>query len=604
MRNILGISCFYHDSAAALISDGEIVGAVQEERFSRKKFDNSFPRHSIEWLLAENGLSVDDLHSVIFYDNPRIKFKRIIASYLEYAPRGAHTFLQAFPLWVRRKLWVSSIIRKETGYAGGIRFAKHHESHAASAFFPSPFKRAAFLTVDGVGEWDTTTFGSGHDNRLDFQGKIRFPHSLGLLYSVFTYFTGFKVNSGEYKVMGLAPYGEPRYADKILTELMDVKEDGSFRLNMDFFDFPVGVKMINRKFEDFFERSPREEESPLGQDDMDLARSIQDVVEHVMLKMAGHVQKTTGERFLCLSGGVALNCVANGKILRSGLFDDLWVQPASGDAGSALGAALLAWHTILGNKREVDGREDKMKGAYLGPRYTSEDIKDYLDDFEIPYEHVDDIEDVCSDLLAQGKIVGWYSGRMEFGPRALGSRSIIGDARRKEMQKKMNLRIKYRESFRPFAPSVLEEDVEEWFDLDRPSPYMLLVAQVSEGRQKKMSPSEEKLFGIEKLNVPRSEIPAVTHVDYSARVQSVSKETGGKYYRMIHRFKEKTGCPVIINTSFNVRGEPIVCTPEDAYRCFMRTEIDYLVLENFLIDKKKQKPWRDDQEWLKQFEVD
>lgn len=604
MRNILGISCFYHDSAAALISDGDIVGAVQEERFSRKKFDNSFPSHSISWLLAENGLSVHDLHAVIFYDNPRIKFKRIMASYLQYAPQGAPTFLQAFPLWVRRKLWVSSIIREETGYAGKVLFAKHHESHAASAFFPSPFQRAAFLTVDGVGEWDTTTFGSGHGNRLDFQGRIRFPHSLGLLYSVFTYFTGFKVNSGEYKVMGLAPYGEPRYADRILNELMDVKEDGSFRLNMDFFDFPVGVKMINRKFEDFFERAPRKEESPLGQDDMDLARSIQDVVEHVMLKMAGHVRKTTGERFLCLSGGVALNCVANGKILRSGLFDDLWVQPASGDAGSALGAALLAWHTILGRQREVDGTRDKMRGAYLGPRYTSEDIQDYLDDFEIPYEHVEDMEDVCSDLLAQGKIIGWYSGRMEFGPRALGSRSIIGDARRKEMQKKMNLRIKYRESFRPFAPSVLEEDVEEWFDLDRPSPYMLLVAQVAEGRQRKMSPSEEKLFGIEKLNVPRSEIPAVTHVDYSARVQSVSKETGGKYYRLIQRFKEKTGCPVIINTSFNVRGEPIVCTPEDAYRCFMRTEIDYLVLEDFLIDKKKQKPWRDDQEWLMQFEDD
>lgn len=604
MFNILGISCFYHDSAAALISNGEILGAVQEERFSRKKFDNSFPGHAIKWLLAENGLSIHDLHAVIFYDNPRIKFKRIMQSYFAYAPRGAETFLQAVPLWVRRKLWVSSLIRKETGYTGDILFAKHHESHAASAFFPSPFKRSAFLTVDGVGEWDTTTFGSGHGHRLDFHAKMRFPHSLGLLYSVFTYFTGFKVNSGEYKVMGLAPYGEPRYVDKILTELMDVKEDGSFRLNMDFFDFPVGVKMINRKFEEFFGRTPRKQESPLGQDDMDLARSIQDVVEHAMLKMARHVRKSTGERYLCLSGGVALNCVANGKILRTKIFDDLWVQPASGDAGSALGAALFAWHVIQGNRREADGTQDSMKGSFLGPRYPSGDIKDYLDDFEIPYEHFSDIEDVCSGLLAQGKIIGWYSGRMEFGPRALGARSIIGDARRKEMQKKMNLRIKYRESFRPFAPSVLEEDMAEWFDIDRPSPYMLLVAQVAEDRQKMMSPSEEKLFGIDKLNVPRSEIPAVTHVDYSARVQSVSRETGGKYYRLIKKFKEKTGCPVIINTSFNVRGEPIVCTPEDAYRCFMRTDIDYLVLEDFLIDKKKQKPWKDDQEWLKEFEDD
>jgi len=602
--NILGISSFYHDSAAALISDGSIVGAVQEERFSRKKFDNRFPRHAIEWLLRDNNLSVNDLHYVIFYDKPGIKFRRIMESFFAYAPHGIHTFFQAIPLWAGRKLWMTSLIRKEMGYSGEILFAKHHESHAAGAFFPSPFHRSAFLTVDGVGEWDTTTFGCGCDNRLDFHGRMRFPHSLGLLYSVFTYFTGFKVNSGEYKVMGLAPYGKPRYVDTILTELMDVKEDGSFRLNMEYFDFPVGVRMINKKFEDLFGRVPREREAPLGRDDMDLARSIQDVVEYVMLKMAGHIQRETGERYLCLSGGVALNCVANGKILRNRLFDDLWVQPAAGDAGSALGAALFAWHSILGHERTSDGTHDSMNGAYLGPQYRSDDIQEYLDNLEIPYAYHEDMEDVCSGLLAQGNIIGWYCGKMEFGPRALGSRSIIGDARRQDMQRKMNLKIKYRESFRPFAPSVLEEDIPKWFDLDRPSPYMLLVAQVAAERQKEMTPSEKGLFGIDKLNIVRSEIPAVTHVDYSARVQSVSKETGGKYYRLIKKFKEKTGCPVIINTSFNVRGEPIVCTPEDAYRCFMRTEMDYLVLENFLIDKKKQRPWKDDQEWLKAFEDD
>ncbi len=602
--NILGISCFYHDSAAALVVDGNIAGAVQEERFSRKKFDSSFPTRSIEYVLSNSGLSIEDIDYAVFYDKPGLKFNRIIESYLCYAPHGLDSFLEAIPLWTKQKLWISSLIKKELNYKGPLLFPKHHESHAASAFFPSPFKRAAFLTVDGVGEWETTTYGVGRDNRLEFHKRICFPHSLGLLYSAFTYFTGFKVNSGEYKVMGLAPYGEPKYVKKILDELIDVKPDGSFRLNLDYFDFPVGLKMINGKFDNLFKRTRRLRETELTQDDMDLARSIQEVVELVLLRMAKSIKSETKEKYLCLSGGVALNCVANGRILGSDLFEGMWMQPAAGDAGSAVGAALFAWHEILDNKREADNKHDKMYGSYLGPSFDIEDIRDFLDNFNIPYEYHEDIEDVVSDLLVQGKIIGWFNGRMEFGPRALGARSILGDARLPEMQKKMNLRIKYRESFRPFAPSVLEKDIDKWFEIDVPSPYMMLVTQVKKEKQRPHKDSQKNLFGLDRLNVVRSDIPAVTHIDYSARIQSVSEETNKKYYRLIDQFKEKTGCPVIINTSFNVRGEPIVCTPEDAYRCFMRTEIDYLVLENCLLDKKKQRIWQDPSDWRREFEND
>lgn len=601
---ILGISAFYHDSAAALLVDGKIVCAAQEERFTRKKHDSRFPHKAIECALREGQLTIDDIDTIIYYENPQLKFQRILSSFISSAPTGFPTFLKAIEGQLTGKLWISQLIRKELNFKKEIRFVKHHESHAASAFFASPFERAAFLTVDGVGEWETTTFGTGAGNRIKFHQHLNFPHSLGLLYAAFTYYTGFKVNSGEYKVMGLAPYGQPKYVQTILDELIDLKEDGSFRLNMSYFDFIVGEKMINERFEQLFGRSRRNPESLLTQFEMDMARSVQEVTEIVLLKIARHVRKTTQEKYLCLAGGVALNCVANGKILREGIFDDIWIQPAAGDAGGALGAVLFGWHQLFKNSRTVVKQQELPHGFYLGQQYGQADIKEFLDGNRIPYEYVDHIEEKTSELLAAGKIIGWFSGRMEFGPRALGGRSIIGDPRLPEMQKIMNLRIKYRESFRPFAPAVLEEEVSNWFEIDRPSPYMLLVAPVKNEKQRKMTKEEDELFGLDKLNRIRSEIPSVTHVDYSARIQTVSRLTNEKFHKLLTAFQKRTGCPVLINTSFNVRGEPIVCTPEDAYRCFMRTEIDYLVLENYLIDKTKQPVQEKNEAWQAEFQLD
>ena len=603
---ILGISAYYHDSAAALIKDGEIISAAQEERFSRKKHDSSFPAKAAAYCLESAGITAEDLELVAFYDKPFIKFERILESYLAYAPKGIRSFLKAMPLWIKQKLWIKEIIKKELGYEGKIIFPEHHESHAASAFFPSPFESAAILTADGVGEWTTTSFGRGKGNKIEILGDIKFPHSLGLLYSAFTYYTGFKVNSGEYKVMGLAPYGEPKYVDVILNELIDLKEDGSFKLNMEYFDYVAGLTMTNEKFNKLFGGAPRKPESELTQREMDLARSVQEVTEEIMLRMSRFVKKETGEKYLCLAGGVALNCVANGKILREGIFEDIWIQPAAGDAGGAVGAALFAWHQYLGNGRTADNKNDFQKGSYLGPEFSEEEIKKFLDENEIEYKKYDydKLVDVTADLIAEENVIGWFQGRMEFGPRALGNRSILGDARSPKMQSKMNLKIKFRESFRPFAPSVLEERVADYFELDRPSPYMLLVAEVKRERQIKMSDESQKLFGIEKLNVPRSDIPAVTHVDYTARIQTVSKKTNPLYHKLLSTFEQKHGCAVLVNTSFNVRGEPIVCTPEDAYKCFMRTEMDYLVLGPFLLDKKDQRPLEEDVDWRKLFALD
>ncbi len=602
--NILGISAFYHDSAAALVRDGEIVAAAQEERFTRKKHDSRFPFKAIECVLKEGAITMNDVDHLVYYERPALKFQRILASFIAYAPQGLDSFLQAMEGQLTQKLWIESFIRRALQFKGKVDFIKHHQSHAASAFYPSPFKRAAFLTVDGVGEWETTTYGNGHDHRLEFRKKINFPHSLGLLYAAFTYYTGFKVNSGEYKVMGLAPYGQPKYVQTILEELVDVKTDGSFRLNMKYFNYGVGQTMTNEEFEKLFGRPRRKPESLLTQDDMDFARSIQEVTEIIMLKIARQIRKETGEKYLCLAGGVALNCVANGKILKENIFDDLWIQPAAGDAGGALGAAFYLWFQLKQNKREPVTTKEPEHGFYLGQRYSNQDIKEFLDSRRISYEEILNIEEKAGELLAHGKILGWFSGRMEFGPRALGARSIIGDARLPEMQKSMNLRIKYRESFRPFAPAVLEEKVANWFEMDRPSPYMLLVAPLKEEKKRLMSREEEQLFGLDKLNVVRSQVPAVTHVDYSARIQTVSQETNAKFYHLIKSFEKRTGCPVVINTSFNVRGEPIVCTPEDAYRCFMRTEIDYLVLENFLIDKTKQPKLAQNESWKEEFQLD
>jgi len=603
---ILGISAYYHDSAACLIKDGEILAAAQEERFTRKKHDHSFPSNAVRYCLASEGISARDLELVAFYDKPFIKFERILETYLAYAPKGIKSFLKAIPLWIKQKLWIKEIIKKELDYDVNIIFPEHHESHAASAFYPSPFESAAILTADGVGEWTTTSFGVGEGREIKILADIKFPHSLGLLYSAFTYYTGFKVNSGEYKVMGLAPYGEPKYVDLILKELVDLKEDGSFKLNMEYFDFAAGLTMTNKKFDELFGGPPRQPESELTQREMDLARSVQEVTEEIMLRMAKHVKRETGKEYLCLAGGVALNCVANGKILREGIFKDIWIQPAAGDAGGALGAALFAWYQYMGNERKANGVEDSQKGSYLGPEFSDEEIKKYLDEHEIEYKKLseDQLTDVVSDLIAEGNVIGWFQGRMEFGPRALGNRSILGDARSPEMQSKMNLKIKFRESFRPFAPSVLEEKVSEYFELDRPSPYMLLVAEVKKERQIKSKDDSNNLFGIEKLKVPRSDIPAVTHVDYSARIQTVNKNTNPLYHKLLSDFDRKHGCAVLVNTSFNVRGEPIVCTPDDAYKCFMRTEMDYLVLGRFLLDKKDQRPLKEEQDWRKIFDLD
>jgi carbamoyltransferase len=604
--NILGISAFYHDSAASLVRDGEIINAAQEERFTRKKHDFSFPENAIEFCLDNAGVRAGDLDYVAFYDKPFLKFERILETYLAFAPLGIRSFVKAIPLWIKQKLWIKELISKSIGFDGPIIFPEHHESHAASAFFPSPFQEAAFLTIDGVGEWTTSSYGVGRDNEVKILADIRFPHSLGLLYSAFTYYTGFKVNSGEYKVMGLAPYGQPKYKDLILNELMDLKDDGSFKLNMKYFNYCAGLTMTNKRFDKLFGGPPRKRESLLTQRDMDLARSVQEVTEEVMLRMIRHIHEVTGLKNLCIAGGVALNCVGNGRILREGPFEKIWVQPAAGDAGGALGAALFVWYQHLGNERKADSGQDFQRGSFLGPEYRDDQILAYLEGNEIPYTRLDPetIGERVADLIAGQNVVGWFEGRMEFGPRALGSRSIIGDARSPAMQEIMNVKIKFRESFRPFAPSVLAEEACDYFDIDTPSPYMLLVAPVKQDIRRAMTEQEDRLFGLDKLRVVRSEIPAVTHVDYSARIQTVDSRTNPVYYRMIKQFHKRHGCPVVINTSFNVRGEPIVCTPEDAYTCFMRTNMDYLIMGSFLLDKKGQKPLQTDADWRGQFELD
>ncbi|PID56859.1 hypothetical protein CSB45_09340 [candidate division KSB3 bacterium] len=604
--NILGVSAFYHDSAACLVQDGKILAAAQEERFSRIKHDHSFPKHAIKYCLKEVGLSSRDLDYVAFYDKPFVKFERILETYLAYAPKGISSFMKAIPLWIKQKLWIKSLLNDEISFDGKLLFPEHHQSHAASAFFPSPYQEAAFLTLDGVGEWTTASYGVGQGNALNIHAEIKFPHSLGLLYTAFTYYTGFKVNSGEYKVMGLAPYGEPKYVDLILEHLMDLKEDGSFKMNMDYFDYCAGLTMTNKHFDALFGGPPRKPESALTQREMDLARSVQDVTEEVMMRMARHIHTQTGQKYLCLAGGVALNCVGNGKILREGPFEDIWIQPAAGDAGGALGAALMVWYSYLDQARQADNVTDFQSGSYLGPAFTDDMIEAFLKEGDIPYVKLstDELPERIADLIANENVVGWFQGRMEFGPRALGARSIIGDARSPKMQETMNVKIKFRESFRPFAPSVLEEEVSNYFELDRPSPYMLLVAPVKDALCKEMTAEQQRLFGLDKLNVVRSTIPAVTHVDYSARVQTVHKDTNPLYHATISKFNEKYGCGVIINTSFNVRGEPIVCTPKDAYRCFMRTDMDYLIMGNCLLEKAVQKPLQNDTDWQKEFELD
>jgi len=603
---VLGISAYYHDSAAALIKDGNIIAAAQEERFTRKKHDSRFPKSAIHYCLEEAGISIKDVDYVAFYDKPFIKFERILETYLAYAPFGITSFIKAIPLWIKKKLWMRELIKKELGFEGKMIFPEHHQSHAASAFFPSPYDEAAILTLDGVGEWATASFGIGKSNTIELYKEIRFPHSLGLLYSAFTHYTGFKVNSGEYKVMGLAPYGEPKYRDLIRKELIDIKEDGSFKLNMKYFNYCAGLTMTNKKFHDLFGAPPRKPESRLTQREMDLARSVQDVTEEVMLKMAVHVAKVTGKSNLVLAGGVTLNCVGNSKILKKAPYKNIWVQPAAGDAGGALGAALFVWYQYLGNERKAVTRDDFQKGSYLGPSFSKNDIVGFLKEKNAPFREIEreKIPECIADLIAKEKVIGWFQGRMEFGPRALGSRSIIGDARSSKMQEIMNLKIKFRESFRPFAPSILEEKNSEYFDLEKESPYMLLVAPVKTEKRKKVTREQEKLFGLQKLNIVRSEIPAVTHVDFSARVQTVNPRTNPVYYAMIKKFDEKYGCPVIINTSFNVRGEPIVATPKDAYLCFMRTNMDYLIMENVLLEKTSQKPLDKDIDWLREFELD
>jgi len=596
--HILGISAFYHDSAAALLRDGEIVAAAQEERFTRKKHDPGFPDNALKYCLDEAGIGLQDVDHVAFYDKPFLKFERLLETYVSFAPRGFESFRMAIPVWLREKLFLKDLLVKELrrhapdiDWHSRLRFSEHHLSHAASAFFPSPFEEAAVLTMDGVGEWATTSLAIGRGNTLEVLKEIHFPHSLGLLYSAFTYYTGFKVNSGEYKLMGLAPYGEPRYVDRIFDHLVDLKADGSFRLDQSYFNYCTGLTMTGPKFHELFGGPPRAANEALTQHHMDLAASIQAATEMIVLRLARAIRAETGMRKLCLAGGVALNCVANGKLLRDGQFDDIWVQPAAGDAGGALGAALAVHHIHLGRPRSADG-SDRMRGSYLGPEFAQADIELRLTAAGAKFQVLGDAElyRAGATALAQEKALGWFQGRMEFGPRALGGRSILGDARSPAMQSVLNLKVKYRESFRPFAPAVLREDVADWFELDGDSPYMLLVADVVEKRRRQMTDAEQKLFGIEKLNVPRSDIPAVTHVDYSARIQTVHAETNPRYHALIAAFKQQTGCPVIVNTSFNVRGEPIVCTPEDAFRCFMGTEIEALAVGNCFLKKEDQNP--------------
>ena len=641
MSKILGISAFYHDSAACLVADGEILAAAQEERFTRIKHDHNFPVNAARYCLQEAGITAEQLDFVGFYDKPLLKFDRLLETYLDYAPAGFASFLKAMPLWMKEKLWMPDLIRTEMAKATGIEderaakkagkkfewkllFGDHHESHAASAFYPSPFEEAAILTVDGVGEWATSSIGIGKGNEITLLKELRFPDSLGLLYSAFTYYTGFKVNSGEYKVMGLAPYGEPKYVALIKDKLAEVRDDGSIRMNHEYFSYSQGLRMTNTAFDRIFDGRPRRPESKITQREMDLARSIQAITEEAILKMVQHAHQETGLPKLCMAGGVALNCVANGRVLREGPFKDIWIQPAAGDAGGAVGIALAIWHRYLGKERvsaeaagkwhSVSGQNgnglppylDGMKGSYLGPQNSVEEIERFLQTRNLPYTKYsrEQLPEVVAEHLAAGKIIGLHQGRMEFGPRALGARSIIGDARSPAMQSVMNLKIKYRESFRPFAPSVLREHAAEWFELDYDSPYMMLVADVAPGRRRQMSGEEEKLWGIDKLNVSRSEIPAVTHVDYSARIQTVRKETNPLYWEIIEAFRQKTGCPVIVNTSFNVRGEPIVCAPEDSYRCFMRTEMDFLVLETCVLDKKDQPKFEEETDWRSQVTLD
>ncbi len=640
MSNILGISAFYHDSAACLVVDGEIIAAAQEERFTRTKHDQNFPVHAVRYCLQEAGITADDLDYVGFYDKPLLKFDRLLETYLDYAPAGFRSFLKSMPLWMKEKLWMPDLIRTEMAKAGGVEdhraqkkagkkfqwqllFGDHHESHAASAFYPSPFEEAAILTIDGVGEWATSSIGIGRRNEITLLKELRFPDSLGLLYSAFTYYTGFKVNSGEYKVMGLAPYGEPKYVRLIKDNIAEVREDGSIRMNHDYFSYSAGLRMTSAGFDRIFAGRPRRPESKITQREMDLARSIQVITEEAMLKMAGFVHKETGMKRLCMAGGVALNCVANGRILREGSFEDIWIQPAAGDAGGAVGIALAIWHRYLGRERVSPERAgtwqssrshhncppaytDGMKGSFLGPRNTVEEIELFLRSKNLPCKNysAEQLPEVVAELLAAGKIIGLHQGRMEFGPRALGGRSIIGDPRSPSMQSVMNLKIKYRESFRPFAPSVLREHVSDWFDLNSDSPYMLLVADVLDSHRRQMTDEEEKLWGIDKLNVARSEIPAVTHVDYSARIQTVRREANPLYWEIIEAFRRRTGCPMVVNTSFNVRGEPIVCTPQDSYRCFMRTEMDFLVLETCVLDKCEQPQFYEKIDWRKQFTPD
>ena len=595
--NILGISAYYHDSAACLVVDGKIIAAAQEERFTRKKHDENFPVNAINYCLTEAGLSAQQIDYVVFYDKPFLKFERLFETYLAFAPKGFKSFATSLPVWVKDKLFQKSVILdalkdhldKNTDWSSKLLFSEHHLSHAASAFFPSPFEEAAVLTMDGVGEWATTSLAVGKGNTLNVTNEIHFPHSLGLLYSAMTYYTGFKVNSGEYKVMGLAPYGEPKYANLIKDHLIDIKEDGSFHLDMSYFNYCTGLTMTSDRFNDLFGAPPRKSESILGQREMDLAASIQAVTEEVVIKLAKGIKKSTGLNNLCLAGGVALNCVANGKLLRENVFDKIWIQPASGDAGGAVGAALAAYYLMLDQPRKVD-KKDSMQGSYLGPEFGQAEIEQRLSQAGAKFDVVSDTQliEQTAQALADGLAVGWHQGRMEFGPRSLGARSIIADARSPTVQKQLNLKVKYRESFRPFAPSILREDVADWFEINTDSPYMLLVADVKKEKQLAMTEAQKQLFGIEKLNVPRSEIPAVTHVDYSARIQTVSKDTNPKYHALISKFKEITGCPVLVNTSFNVRGEPIVCSPEDAFNCLMGTDIDFLVVGNCILRKEQQ----------------
>jgi carbamoyltransferase len=615
---ILGLSAFYHDSAAAILVDGQIVAAAQEERFSRKKHDASFPAQALAYVLGESGLKVADLSAVAFYDKPYLKFERLLETYHGFAPRGLRSFLMAMPVWIKEKLLMRKLLRDELAKCGPGKppflFPEHHLSHAASAFYPSPFKEAAILTVDGVGEWSTSTIGFGQDREITILRELHFPHSLGLLYSAFTYYCGFKVNSGEYKLMGLAPYGNPEaeqtksWKKLILDELVDLREDGSILLNMDYFDFATGLTMCrDDDWQSLFGVPRRPRESFLDQRYMNLALAVQQATEDIVLRLADTAKKLTHADYLVMAGGVALNCVANGKLLRRNTFKDLWIQPAAGDAGGALGAALAAWHISKGQERRLTSSLDQMQGSYLGPEFDDGDIMRVARRYQAPYRLYPDFDQLCREvaaLLAQGQVVGWFQGRMEWGPRALGNRSILGDPRHPEMQKRLNLKIKYREGFRPFAPSVLYEEAGKYFGLDRPSPYMLLVAPVQEERRRPLPPGYENLELFDRLYHLRSDIPAVTHVDYSARIQTVHKETNEKYWRLIQAFNEQTGCGVIVNTSFNVRGEPIVCTPEDAYQCFMRTEMDYLVMGDFLFDKQAQPPWREEKDWREEYELD